>query len=164
MYVSPDNARRKDPRFCETYPELCNDAKYDEYMVVDYICHSQQEKQCSSSLECYNLLTFNCDSITKTCGFGCYDDNDCFAKDEFCDKTNYACYPVSIFTCENGQYFSAVEQKCVAKCSQDSVCPYLTAHCNEVTGVCVSNCTTNEDCTGFKWSGGSVCNSNGFCE
>ncbi|MBN2694467.1 hypothetical protein JXR93_07380 [bacterium] len=176
LYCPKNTACRKDPRFCETYPELCNDDEYENKRFEELVapaCYTPEP--CQNTLECFQYLTSNLEvtdlPMLKTCykngfcGASCYgNDDNCFAKDEFCDKTNHACYPVSIFICEDGQYFSAVEQSCVAKCSQDSDCSEPVAHCNEVSGVCVSNCTTNEDCTGFKWSGGSVCNSNGFCE
>jgi len=165
LYCAKDAPCRKDPRFCETYPELCNDAEYENKSESEWRATGcYYTEPCYDSLFCMTILSNGFCDRDNTCSGHCYSDDNCFAKDEFCDKTNYACYPVSVFTCEDGEYFSAVEQKCVAKCSQNSDCSEPVAHCNEVSGVCVSKCTTNEDCTGFKWSGGSVCNSNGFCE
>jgi hypothetical protein len=166
LYCAKDAPCRKDPRFCETYPELCNDAKYENKNEGEWIttgCY--QSEECTDSLYCLQFAHVKmCNSHSGYCGPQCYADTSCLANDEFCDVESGVCISTTAFTCENGQYFSAVEQKCVAKCSQNSDCLEPVAHCNEVTGVCVSNCTTNEDCTGFKWSGGSVCNSNGFCE
>ncbi len=126
--------------------ESCNDSKYCAQFI------SKNNPVSETEMNYFGVCNPN-----HECQLRCENDNDCIGENEYCHKTEKTCYMrIHLSSCNNG-YFSAVEQKCVDYCNSDEQCPEPVSKCNNSTGNCVLSCTTDEECTNFKFSGGQLC-------
>lgn len=180
-----ENMKRK--TMCCQKEEYCSDlgvyyTKAD--IVPDYYCYIsigcfELPSPCNKSAECVGYSEYVNDEImgfgvcnqNHECQLRCENDNDCIGENEYCHKTEKTCYYGRHLSSCDGGYFSAVEQKCVDFCINDDECIEPLTRCNNLTGSpdtanwCVLPCTTDEECTNFKFSGGSHCNTEkGFCD
>ncbi len=163
--------------------ECCQEEEYCSSLGVyyteidktsDYYCYISKgcfelPSPCNKSTDCAGyseyvdneIMGFGVCNPNHECQLRCENDNDCIGENEYCHKTEKTCY-IAPFCIE---YFSPVEQSCVEYCQSDDDCPEPVSKCNKSTGHCVLPCTADEECTNFKFSGGSNCNAEkGFCD